>query len=62
MYEVELLCDDVGIINQGVLAAFDTPQGLKDTMINERKTEKTSKSSNITEIVEEIQYQWETDN
>ena len=55
MYEVELLCDDVGIINRGVLAAFDTPQGLKDTMINERKNEKTSKSSNITKIVEEIQ-------
>ncbi len=55
MYEVELLCDDVGIINRGVLAAFDTPQGLKDTMINERKSEKTSKSSNITKIVEEIQ-------
>ncbi|MGA2675939.1 MAG: ATP-binding cassette domain-containing protein [Methanobacterium sp.] len=55
MYEVELLCDDVGIINRGVLAAFDTPQGLKDTMINERKTEKTSRSSNITKIVEEIQ-------
>jgi ABC-2 type transport system ATP-binding protein len=52
---VELLCDDVGIINRGVLAAFDTPQGLKDTMINERKTEKTSRSSNITKIVEEIQ-------
>ena len=55
MYEVELLCDDVGIINRGVLAAFDTPQGLKDTMINERKSEKTSRSSNITKIVEEIQ-------
>ena len=55
MYEVELLCDDVGIINRGVLAAFDTPQGLKDTMIKERKNEKTSRSSNITKIVEEIQ-------
>lgn len=55
MYEVELLCDDVGIINQGVLAAFDTPQGLKDTMIKEEKEEKTSKESNISKIVEEIQ-------
>ncbi len=55
MYEVELLCDDIGIINHGILAAYDTPQGLKDTMINERKIEKTSKDSNITKIVEEIQ-------
>jgi len=55
MYEVELLCDDVGIINHGVLAAFDTPQGLKDAMISERKTEKTVQHSNITKIVDEIQ-------
>jgi len=55
MYEVELLCDDVGIINRVVLAAFDTPQGLKDTMIKERKNEKTSRSSNVTKIVDEIQ-------
>lgn len=55
MYEVELLCDDVGIINNGILAAFDTPQGLKDTMIKEEKKEKTSKESNISKIVDEIQ-------
>lgn len=29
MYEVEMLCDHVGIMNQGKLIAFDTPQGLK---------------------------------
>lgn len=33
MYEVELLCDNVGIINQGKLAAFNTPQSLKDSLI-----------------------------
>lgn len=55
MYEVELLCDDVGIINHGMLAAFDTPQGLKDAMIKEQKNIKTSESSNITRIVEKIQ-------
>lgn len=55
MYEVELLCDDVGIINKGMLAAFDTPQGLKDKMIQELKEEKTSKGSSITNIVDEIQ-------
>lgn len=38
MYEVELLCDHVGIINQGVLAAFDTPQALKDAVIKERES------------------------
>ncbi|MDI3483739.1 MAG: type transport system ATP-binding protein [Methanobacteriaceae archaeon] len=38
MYEVELLCDHVGIINQGVLAAFDTPQALKDAVIKEKES------------------------
>jgi len=38
MYEVELLCDQVGIINQGVLAAFDTPQALKDAVIKEKES------------------------
>jgi ABC-2 type transport system ATP-binding protein len=55
MYEVELLCDDVGIINNGVLAAFNTPQALKDAMINEQKNVKNSKRSNIAKIVLEIQ-------
>ncbi len=38
-----------------MLAAFDTPQGLKDAMIKEQKNIKTSESSNITRIVEKIQ-------
>jgi len=54
MYEVELLCDEVGIINQGKLAAFDTPQGLKDTMIHEIKEEKGPITSNVTEVLEKI--------
>ncbi len=54
MYEVELLCDDVGIINQGKLAAFDTPQGLKDTMIHEIKEEKGPITSNVSEALEKI--------
>ena len=54
MYEVELLCDDVGIINQGKLAAFDTPQGLKDTMIKEIKDEKTPEDSKVSEVIEKI--------
>ena len=54
MYEVELLCDDVGIVNQGKLAAFDTPQGLKDTMIHEIKNEKTAENSKVSEVIEKI--------
>lgn len=54
MYEVELLCDDVGIINQGKLAAFDTPQGLKDTMMREIKEEKGPITSNVSEALEKI--------
>jgi len=54
MYEVELLCDDVGIINQGELAAFDTPQGLKDIMMKEIKEEKGPITSNVTEALEKI--------
>lgn len=52
MYEVEMLCDHVGIINQGKLAAFDTPQGLKDTTLAEKKC---SAESNIGEIVRELE-------
>jgi ABC-2 type transport system ATP-binding protein len=54
MYEVELLCDEIGIINGGILAAFDTPRGLKDTMINEQKNKKSSKNSEVIEIMDEL--------
>jgi ABC-2 type transport system ATP-binding protein len=54
MYEVELLCDDVGIINQGKLAAFDTPQGLKDVMIKEIKNEKGPITSKVSEVLEKL--------
>ncbi len=47
MYEVELLCENVGIINQGVLAAFDTPQGLKDSVMLEEEQEKQNRLENI---------------
>lgn len=39
MHEVDMLCDNVGIINTGNLVAYDTPQGLKDTLLKERKVE-----------------------
>lgn len=51
MYEVDMLCDHVGIINQGKLAAFDTPQGLKDTIL----VEKESEGSKIGDIVRELE-------
>ncbi|MFY9638722.1 MAG: ATP-binding cassette domain-containing protein [Methanobacterium sp.] len=54
MYEVELLCDEIGIINSGILAAFDTPRGLKDTMIHEQKEKTSSKTSNVIEIMDEL--------
>ena len=54
MYEVELLCDEIGIINGGVLAAFDTPRGLKDTMIHEQKEVKSSENSNMIKIMDEL--------
>ncbi|MDO5835610.1 MAG: ATP-binding cassette domain-containing protein [Methanobacterium sp.] len=55
MYEVDMLCDHVGIINQGKLAAYDTPQGLKDTILSQEKT----CGSNIGDIVREME---ESDN
>ncbi|CDG64142.1 MAG: type transport system ATP-binding protein [Methanobacterium sp.] len=51
MYEVDMLCDYVGIINLGKLAAFDTPQGLKDTVL----VEKECAESDIGEIVREME-------
>ncbi|MDR3063556.1 MAG: ATP-binding cassette domain-containing protein, partial [Methanobrevibacter sp.] len=39
MHEVDMLCDNVGIINTGTLVAYDTPQGLKDTLLIDQKEE-----------------------
>ena len=39
MHEVDMLCDYVGIINTGNLVAYDTPQGLKDTLLESNKSE-----------------------
>lgn len=44
MYEVENLCDNVGIINSGNLVAYDSPRGLKDTLLNEENTLSKDKS------------------
>lgn len=47
MYEVDMLCDNVGIINTGNLVAYDTPQGLKDTLLEENKKELTDALSKV---------------
>ena len=39
MHEVDMLCDNVGIINTGNLVAYDTPQGLKDSLLESNKLE-----------------------
>ena len=39
MHEVDMLCDNVGIINTGNLVAYDTPQGLKDSLLESNKRE-----------------------
>lgn len=47
MHEVDMLCDNVGIINTGNLVAYDTPQGLKDALLEENKRELTEALSQI---------------
>ncbi len=61
MYEVELLCDKIGIINGGVLAAYDTPRGLKDTMIHEQKEVRSSETSNVIKIMDELRKESDTE-
>lgn len=47
MYEVDMLCDNVGIINTGNLVAYDTPQGLKDALLESNKQEISDTLSQI---------------
>lgn len=47
MHEVDMLCDYVGIINTGNLVAYDTPQGLKDSLLESNKQEMTEALSQI---------------
>lgn len=49
MHEVDMLCDNVGIINTGNLVAYDTPQGLKDALLESNKQEMTDALSKISE-------------
>ena len=47
MHEVDMLCDNVGIINTGNLVAYDTPQGLKDSLLEANKNEISDTLSQI---------------
>jgi len=47
MHEVDMLCDYVGIINTGNLVAYDTPQGLKDALLEDNKNEMTKALNEI---------------
>ena len=47
MHEVDMLCDNVGIINTGNLVAYDTPQGLKDSLLESNKKEMAEALSQI---------------
>lgn len=53
MHEVDMLCDNVGIINTGNLVAYDTPQGLKDALLESNKHEITEALSKISDEDEE---------
>ena len=49
MHEVDMLCDNVGIINTGNLVAYDTPQGLKDSLLESNRQEITEALSKISD-------------
>lgn len=49
MHEVDMLCDYVGIINTGNLVAYDTPQGLKDSLLESNRQEITEALSKISD-------------
>ena len=49
MHEVDMLCDNVGIINTGNLVAYDTPQGLKDSLLESNRHEMTEALAKVSE-------------
>lgn len=49
MHEVDMLCDNVGIINTGNLVAYDTPQGLKDSLLESNRREISDALSKISD-------------
>ncbi len=53
MHEVDMLCDNVGIINTGNLVAYDTPHGLKDTLLKQQKEEYENLTQTLTKVQKE---------
>ncbi len=51
MHEVDMLCDNVGIINTGTLVAYDTPQGLKDGLLESQRKEYDKNVANALDSV-----------
>ncbi len=49
MHEVDMLCDNVGIINTGNLVAYDTPQGLKDALLESNRKDITDALAKISD-------------
>ena len=56
MHEVDMLCDNVGIINHGNLVAYDTPQGLKDSLIEKNNSEIQSTLAELPQSKKELGY------
>ena len=54
MHEVDMLCDNVGIINTGNLVAYDTPQGLKDSLLKDETKCISSENEVSTSTKEDI--------
>ncbi|MCL2115343.1 MAG: ATP-binding cassette domain-containing protein [Methanobrevibacter sp.] len=55
MYEVEMLCENVGIIDLGKLIAFNTPQGLKDNLIKQNESELLSQKPILTTVPKDLE-------
>jgi ABC-2 type transport system ATP-binding protein len=60
MYEVEMLCENIGIIDLGNLVAFNTPQGLKDNLIKQKEKELLNQKHIFTKVPEEFERTIET--
>jgi ABC-2 type transport system ATP-binding protein len=53
MYEVDKLCENIGIMNHGNLVAFDTPQALKDDLLKASEEALLNQGSVSTTVEEE---------
>ena len=53
MHEVDMLCDNVGIISTGNMVAYNTPQGLKDDLLSEQKKEHEKYIQNVLGKIQE---------